>query len=127
MKMTTKMSMTFRRFNLNQMLATGLLLALLAATLHDPRLRDVAEMPLPAPLAETQATVSHVLQELQTLTGGERPPLECAMLLAGLGLGFSFGAIATAATLGTAGPLVMGIALYGGAVLPATALACYGL
>ncbi|MFN0085182.1 MAG: hypothetical protein ACKVX9_07320 [Blastocatellia bacterium] len=132
MKMATNMNMNpdaiFQRRALNRMLTAVLSLAILAAAALDPRAiparASAGTAAASAAQIEAQTSSSSVLHDLQSLRGGIRPPLECAMFFAGLGLGLVAGAVVLAASAGTATPLVMGMAFYGG-LLPTAALACY--
>ena len=123
MKMTTKMNATPCLPTLNRMLAALLSLAILAAAAANPGTIRTPTMIAGGPSADVRITDSNVLPDLKSLTGGELPPKDCALYLAGVGLGLVAGAIAIGATLGAATPFVMGMALYG-SLLPTAAVAC---
>lgn len=124
MKMTMEMNlMPLRRLSLQQLLAVALSLAILTAALFDPRAIPLREIEARVSVAGAPATVSNLLPDLGELRGGDVPPVQCAMFLAGAAVGLLAGAVAIGLSAGAATPVVIGLAL-GGSLLPAASLAC---
>ena len=124
MTLTTTMMMWKRMqpmtVSAHALLATALSLAILAATLWTPPApRDLGTgLANPAAIA-----ASTPIAAPESLTGGMIPPKDCALYLAGVGLGLLAGAATIAVSAGTATPLVIGLAL-SGSLLPSASVAC---